>query len=75
MVTINQTTNIQGVVTIEKEGEKVQVAYVNASISAANSNVSINKTITNAEEFATNKEEVLADFDAFEKHVYDSVGN
>lgn len=69
MVTLNKTTNVTGVSVIEVDGKQVQAAYMNASINV-NGAFNSNHSIQNKETFEKHKEEVLADFAAFEDYVY-----
>ena len=67
MLKINKTINING--TSEIDGQTV--VYMNASISTdGNTNVNINKNITNQELYNAHKSTVRADMASFEEEVY-----
>lgn len=69
MLTINKTTNVNGISMIESDGKQTQAAFMNATI---NVNGTFNSThsIQNKEVFEENKEEVLSDFAVFDDYVY-----
>lgn len=69
MLTLNKTTNINGISPVEIDGKHVQAAYMNASINV-NGAFNITHSVQNKEAFEKNKKEVLADFAAFDDYVY-----
>lgn len=70
MLTFNKTTNVNGMSIIEKDGKQTQVAYMNATINVDGA-FNSNHSIQNKDMFEANKEEVLADFSAFDNYVYE----
>lgn len=69
MVTLNKTTNVNGISVVEVDGKQVQAAYMNASINV-NGAFNSNHSIQNRDVFESHKKEVLEDFAAFDDYVY-----
>lgn len=69
MVTLNKTTNVNGISPVEVDGKQVQAAYMNASINV-NGAFTITHSVQDKEIFEENKKEVLADFASFDDYVY-----
>lgn len=69
MLTLNKTTNVNGISSVEVDGKPVQVAYMSASI---NVNGAFNAThsIQNKDMFEEYKGEVLEDLATFDNYVY-----
>lgn len=74
MLDINKTISVTGTSSVEitENGNKMkkQIAYMNASI-PKNGDFSINKSIQERDLFNIYTNDVIADFNEFEKHVYD----
>lgn len=74
MLDINKTISITGTSSIEimENGNKVrkQIAYMNANI-PKNGDFNINKSIQERDLFDTYADDIIADFNEFEKHVYE----
>lgn len=74
MLDINKTISVTGTSSVEitENGNKIkkQIAYMNASI-PKNGDFSINKSIQERDLFNIYTNDVIADFNEFEKHVYD----
>lgn len=69
MLTLNKTTNVNGISVITNDGKQVQAAYMNASINVDGA-FNSNRSIQNKAVFEAHKEEVLEDFAAFDAYVY-----
>lgn len=74
MLDINKTISITGTSSVEitENGNKVKklIAYMNANI-PKNGDFSINKSIQERDLFNIYTDDVIADFNEFEKHVYE----
>lgn len=73
MLNINKTISVTGIssVKVTENGNQVtkQVAYINANI-PENGDFSINKSIQERELFNKFTDDVISDFNEFEKYVY-----
>lgn len=74
MLEINKTISVTGTSSIEsvENGNKAvkNVAYMNANISK-NGDFSINKSIQDSDLFKTYSDDIIKDFNEFEKYVYE----
>ncbi len=69
MIDINQTTNVNGAVKLEVDGEIKQVAFLAATI-GVDGKLTSNRAIQDFNMFEQYKEEVEKDFAAFDSYVY-----
>lgn len=74
MLRINTTKNVNAQIYIVEKDIQKNIAYASASV-GQNGDVSINKSIEDAELFQANKESVLKDFTEFETYVYELAEN
>ena len=68
MLTTTKTISINGTSTVEVNGVKTPVTYLNAQIQS-DCKYNINQSVQNVELYKSNKDTVKADYDDFEAYV------
>ena len=68
MLTTTKTISINGTSTVEVDGVKTPVAYLNAQIQS-DGKYNINQSVQNVDVYKANKDTVKADYDEFEAYV------
>ena len=68
MLTTTKTISINGTSTVEVNGVKTPVAYLNAQIQS-DGKYNINKSIQNVDAYKSNKDSVKVDYDEFVTYV------
>ena len=71
MLSTTKTISINGTSTVEVNGVKTPVAYLNAQIQS-DGKYNINKSIQNVDAYKANKEQVDADFTEFDQKVFEA---
>ena len=71
MIKLNKQTSVTGACLLTIDGKEEQVAFMNANIPVSGT-PNISRAIQNVELFKVNKDEVLKDFEAFDRNCIDT---